>query len=57
METKKWSSQITLQKGEKQNTKQKVFPALSVVTYHLLTETEVITVTSQTEALMTDISQ
>ena len=44
-------------KGEKQNTEQKVFPVLSVVTYHLLTESEVITGKSQIEALMTDISQ
>ena len=44
-------------KGEKQNTKQKVFPVLSVVTYHLSTQSEVITGKSQTEALMTDISQ
>jgi len=42
-------------RGEKKNTKQKVLPVLSVVTYHLLTESEVITGKSQNEALMTDI--
>ena len=37
---------------EKQNMKQKLFSVLSLITYHLSTEGEVITGKSQTEALM-----
>ena len=44
-------------RGEKQNTKKKAFPVLSVVAYHLLTESEVMTGKSHTLALMTEISQ